>query len=116
MGEELGSLSLKDLQNLEQQLDSALKNIRSRKVRLCYYLRFFWQCNFMFELNFMVNTGCSHMQNQVMYESISELQKKVSLSIDDFFPKEQLMFFFLFPLKRGVQVWLEGCSAQTFPI
>ncbi|BBH04036.1 AGAMOUS-like 8 [Prunus dulcis] len=44
-GEDLQSLSLKELQNLEQQLDSALKHIRSRK-------------------------------NQVMYESISELQKK----------------------------------------
>ncbi|CAL5198480.1 unnamed protein product [Lathyrus oleraceus] len=45
MGEELDGLSLKELQSLEQQLDSALKHIRSRK-------------------------------NQVMYESISELQKK----------------------------------------
>lgn len=33
MGEDLGSLSLKDLQNLEQQLDSALTHIRSRKVQ-----------------------------------------------------------------------------------
>ncbi|KAM7483106.1 hypothetical protein LguiB_007689 [Lonicera macranthoides] len=45
MGEDLDSLSLKELQNLEHQLDSALKHIRSRK-------------------------------NQLMYESISELQKK----------------------------------------
>ncbi|XP_024024832.1 truncated transcription factor CAULIFLOWER A isoform X2 [Morus notabilis] len=45
LGEELDSLTLKELQNLEQQLDSALKHTRSRK-------------------------------NQVMYESISELQKK----------------------------------------
>ncbi|KAJ1388550.1 hypothetical protein SESBI_39045 [Sesbania bispinosa] len=45
MGEELDSLTLKQLQNLEQQLDSALKHIRSRK-------------------------------NQVLHESISELQKK----------------------------------------
>ncbi|KAG2675545.1 hypothetical protein I3843_12G009800 [Carya illinoinensis] len=45
MGEDLDSLSLKELQNLEQQLDSALKHIRSRK-------------------------------NQVMHESISDLQKK----------------------------------------
>ncbi|XP_050221867.1 agamous-like MADS-box protein AGL8 homolog isoform X2 [Mercurialis annua] len=44
-GEELDTLSLKELQNLEQQIDSALKQIRSRK-------------------------------NQLMYESISELQKK----------------------------------------
>ncbi|KAF3646888.1 Floral homeotic protein APETALA 1 [Capsicum annuum] len=45
MGEDLDSMNLKDLQNLEQQLDSALKLIRSRK-------------------------------NQLMHESISELQKK----------------------------------------
>ncbi|KAM3380853.1 agamous-like MADS-box protein AGL8 [Capsicum galapagoense] len=44
-GEDLNSLSMKELQNLEQQLDSALKHIRSRK-------------------------------NQLMHESISELQKK----------------------------------------
>ncbi|CAN1151680.1 Agamous-like MADS-box protein AGL8 homolog [Linum perenne] len=44
-GQDLDSLSLRELQNLEQQLDSALKHIRSRK-------------------------------NQLMYESISELQKK----------------------------------------
>nr|QLI63238.1 MADS-box protein FRUITFULL-like protein 1 [Ipomoea batatas] len=44
-GEDLDSLSLKELQNLERKLDSALKNIRSRK-------------------------------NQLMFESISELQKK----------------------------------------
>ncbi|KAJ9707730.1 hypothetical protein PVL29_000009 [Vitis rotundifolia] len=45
LGEDLDSLSLKELQNLEQQLDTALKHIRSRK-------------------------------NQLMYESISELQRK----------------------------------------
>ncbi|XP_007037634.2 PREDICTED: truncated transcription factor CAULIFLOWER A isoform X2 [Theobroma cacao] len=45
MGEDLDNLSLRELQNLEQQLDSALKHVRSRK-------------------------------NQLMFESISELQKK----------------------------------------
>nr|BAK20019.1 PgMADS protein4 [Panax ginseng] len=45
MGEDLDSLTLKEIQNLEQQLDTALKHIRSRK-------------------------------NQLMHESISELQKK----------------------------------------
>ncbi|TXG51646.1 hypothetical protein EZV62_024170 [Acer yangbiense] len=48
MGEELDSLSLKELQSLEQQLDSALKHIRTRK-------------------------------NQLMFESISDLQKKDKL-------------------------------------
>ncbi|XP_021674876.2 truncated transcription factor CAULIFLOWER A isoform X1 [Hevea brasiliensis] len=45
MGEDLDTLSLKELQSVEQQIDSALKHIRSRK-------------------------------NQLMYESIAELQKK----------------------------------------
>ncbi|XP_060186309.1 agamous-like MADS-box protein AP1 isoform X5 [Lycium barbarum] len=36
MGEDLESLSLKDLQNLEQQLDSSLKLIRSRKNQLMH--------------------------------------------------------------------------------
>ncbi|KAK9059981.1 hypothetical protein SSX86_020685 [Deinandra increscens subsp. villosa] len=45
MGEEIESLSLKEIQNLEQQLDTGLKHIRTRK-------------------------------NQLLHESISELQKK----------------------------------------
>ncbi|PIN20338.1 MADS box transcription factor [Handroanthus impetiginosus] len=36
MGEDLESMSQKDLQNLEQQLDTALKNIRTRKNQLLY--------------------------------------------------------------------------------
>nr|AQM52298.1 FUL2-2 [Monotropa hypopitys] len=44
-GEDLDSLNLRELQNLEQQIDTALKRIKSRK-------------------------------NQLMHESISELQKK----------------------------------------
>ncbi|CAA0822506.1 Floral homeotic protein APETALA 1 [Striga hermonthica] len=36
MGQDLDSMSLKDLQNLEQQLDTGLKNIRSRKNQLLY--------------------------------------------------------------------------------
>ncbi|XP_057531133.1 truncated transcription factor CAULIFLOWER A isoform X1 [Amaranthus tricolor] len=45
LGQDLESLNMKEIQSLEQQLDSALKNIRSRK-------------------------------NQLMHESISDLQKK----------------------------------------
>ncbi|KAJ4713240.1 MADS box transcription factor [Melia azedarach] len=48
MGEELESLSLKELQSLEQQIDSALKLVRARK-------------------------------NHLMFQSISELQKKDKL-------------------------------------
>ncbi|GAB4829022.1 Agamous-like MADS-box protein ap1 [Ancistrocladus abbreviatus] len=47
LGQDLDSLNLKELQSLEQQLDIALKHVRSRK-------------------------------NQLMHESISELQKKLS--------------------------------------
>lgn len=36
MGEDLDSLSLKELHNLEHQLDSALKHIRSRKSQLMF--------------------------------------------------------------------------------
>lgn len=36
IGEDLDSMSVKDLQNLEQQLDGALKNIRSRKNQLLF--------------------------------------------------------------------------------
>ncbi|XP_059447741.1 agamous-like MADS-box protein AP1 [Corylus avellana] len=45
LGDDLESLSLKELQHLEQQLDTALKHVRTRK-------------------------------NQLMYESISQLQRK----------------------------------------
>uniref|UniRef100_A0A453BQ80 K-box domain-containing protein n=4 Tax=Triticinae TaxID=1648030 RepID=A0A453BQ80_AEGTS len=34
MGEDLDSLNLKELQQLEQQLESSLKHIRSRKSHL----------------------------------------------------------------------------------
>ncbi|KAG5001482.1 hypothetical protein JHK87_022554 [Glycine soja] len=33
MGEDLGSMSLKELQSLEQQLDTALKQIRTRRIK-----------------------------------------------------------------------------------
>ncbi|KAL1291314.1 hypothetical protein HN51_059866 [Arachis hypogaea] len=36
MGEDLQGLSMRELQNLEQQLDSALKQIRSRKNQIMY--------------------------------------------------------------------------------
>lgn len=34
MGEDLDSLSVRELQQLEQQLDVALRHVRSRKVNL----------------------------------------------------------------------------------
>jgi len=41
MGQDLDGLSIKELQNLEHQLDSALKHIRSRKVKPCSSSAFF---------------------------------------------------------------------------
>ncbi|CAN1797594.1 Agamous-like MADS-box protein AP1, partial [Linum perenne] len=35
--EEIDFLNLRELQNLEQQLDSALKHVRSRKVKLVWF-------------------------------------------------------------------------------
>jgi len=37
LGEQLDSLTIKELQQLEQQLDSSLKHIRSRKNQLMFY-------------------------------------------------------------------------------
>lgn len=37
MGEELETLSMKDLQNLEHQIDVSLKHIRTRKVHFFIY-------------------------------------------------------------------------------
>lgn len=37
MGEDLDSLSLKELQNLEQQLDNSLKSTRIRKVNSAFF-------------------------------------------------------------------------------
>nr|KAJ0193993.1 hypothetical protein LSAT_V11C800403540 [Lactuca sativa] len=41
MGEDIESLSLKEIQNLEQQLDTGLKNIRTRKVCMRIYTKYF---------------------------------------------------------------------------
>nr|GMC62239.1 FRUITFUL-like protein [Ipomoea batatas] len=50
LGDDLEPLGLRELQSLEQQLDTGLKRIRTRKA--------------------------STVSNQLMHESISELQKK----------------------------------------
>lgn len=72
MGEDLDTLSLKELQNLEHQLETALKHIRSKKVNWvnsCVFLCVWYECK--------SNSHCFYLQNQLMFESISELQKKV---------------------------------------
>ncbi|KAL6656925.1 hypothetical protein ACP70R_004705 [Stipagrostis hirtigluma subsp. patula] len=60
LGEQLDSLNLKELQQLEQQLESSLKHIRSRK-------------------------------NQLMFDSISELQKKEKSLIEQNGALQKLM-------------------------
>ncbi|KAJ0643554.1 putative transcription factor, K-box [Helianthus annuus] len=40
MGEELDSLSLKEIHNLEQQIDTSLKHIRLRKVCRIFFISF----------------------------------------------------------------------------
>ena len=41
LGQDLESLNMKEIQSLEQQLDSALKNIRSRKVLFFYLILYY---------------------------------------------------------------------------
>ena len=49
MGEDLDSLSVKELHNLEEQMDTALKHVRSRKVGLFVLSDVFvWICFFFF--------------------------------------------------------------------
>ena len=48
VGEDLDPLSLRELQNLEQQLDTALKRIRTRKVGM----------NLFFFVNVLLDGNC----------------------------------------------------------
>nr|GMD28629.1 MADS-box transcription factor MADS-MC [Ipomoea batatas] len=64
MGEDLDSMSQKDLQNLEQQLDSSLRLIRSRRV----FSKRSLKC-------ITSKLSVSVLQNQLLYASLSELQK-----------------------------------------
>ena len=57
MGEDLDSLSVKELQNLEQQIDTALKHVRSRKVRMFEFLVFMFF--FVFFVFFFVFFFCN---------------------------------------------------------
>ncbi|KAJ0725190.1 putative transcription factor, K-box [Helianthus annuus] len=75
MGEDIESLSLKEIQNLEQQLDTGLKNIRARKVRKHACLEYLFNLLQIVVLNHRL-TGSFVLQNQLLHESINELQKK----------------------------------------
>lgn len=43
LGEDLGPLSVKELQNLEKQLEGALAQARQRKVQICLYINIYDQ-------------------------------------------------------------------------
>ncbi|RLN34163.1 MADS-box transcription factor 18-like [Panicum miliaceum] len=79
LGEQLDSLTIKELQQLEQQLDSSLKHIRSRKVNQLDKIGVVVQSYFGLFTNFFVNYYIISffflVQNQLMFDSISELQK-----------------------------------------
>lgn len=68
MGEDLDSLSLKELQNLEQQLDTALKHVRLRKNQL------------MFESISLLQKKDKELQNQnnLLSKKITEVEKELS--------------------------------------
>ncbi|XP_060194806.1 truncated transcription factor CAULIFLOWER D-like isoform X1 [Lycium barbarum] len=68
MGEDLDTFNLREFQGLEQQLDTALKRIRTRKsFRVLFISRLVHCAQQVCHLN---------LQNQLMHESISQLQKK----------------------------------------
>ena len=98
MGEDLDSLALKDLQNIEQQLDSALKQIRARKVFFKYFNCYILNSIILSNIIGIGFADCipkpSLLQNQLMHESISELHKKVIL----YLLSSQLFFYFFFPI------------------
>lgn len=78
MGEDLDTMSQKELHNLEQQLETSLKHVRSRKVcsRITAYCLTLTHIIYIYTLN---NQKADNvLQNQLMYETISELQKKVT--------------------------------------
>ncbi|KAI3513327.1 hypothetical protein L1887_20657 [Cichorium endivia] len=68
MGEDLDSLSLKELQNLEQQLDTTMRNIKSRKNQL------------MFESISVLQKQDNALQNEnnTLSKKIKEVEKEQS--------------------------------------
>ncbi|KAI3820152.1 hypothetical protein L1987_14010 [Smallanthus sonchifolius] len=68
MGEDLDSLSLKDLQNLEQQLDTGLKHIRLRRNQL------------MLESIYVLQKKDKALKNEnnVLSKKIKEVEKEIA--------------------------------------
>lgn len=122
-GEELEPLSLGELQSLEQQLGIALKRIRTRKVCSFFTFPFSGHLFFSFSsstyiyiyMEFMSRfyTHCIsalYLQNQLMHEAISQLQKKVI----------KLHSFFLFPFcllcLSNICIWMHPKEPKVFRI
>lgn len=80
MGEQLEALNLKELQQLEHQLEISLKHIRSRKVILVTFANVKMKVN-LSDNEVIKADGFVMVQNQVMFDSIAELQKKVIFRI-----------------------------------
>jgi hypothetical protein len=79
VGNDLDPLSVKELQSLEQQLDTSLKRIRTRKVKNAYNI---WNQRIIistYNIWFFssIDWLIWFLQNQVMNQSISELHKRV---------------------------------------
>ena len=80
MGEDLDSLSVKELQNLEQQIDTALKHVRSRKVRMFEFLVFM----FFFLMNNIYWNFCFRT-NSCMIPSLLFRERQISPTFFIFF-------------------------------
>lgn len=64
MGEDLESLNLKELQQLEQQLESSLKHIISRKVV------FFWIVESFYLNSRPLHTKCTEKKEQIIKRNV----------------------------------------------
>jgi hypothetical protein len=84
-GQDLDPLSYKELHHLEQKIDTALKSVRSRKVKFKMFV--LWDASLFRYTCCNACSWCkliSNLQNQLVHESLAEMQKKVRF----------LLFFF----------------------
>lgn len=76
MGEDLESLNLKELQQLEQQLESSLKHIRSRKVV------FFWIVESFYLNSRPLHTKCTEKKEQIITKKRSNIFSMFCFKLD----------------------------------